>query len=74
MAYWNFKVLPRRTASDNILSDKAFNIACNPNYGYQGALSLMINEFFNKKSSGSGAKSEIMLSQQVAEEIKQTNN
>ena len=34
----------------------------------------MVNEFFNKKSSGSGAKSEIMLSQQVAEEIKQTNN
>ena len=34
----------------------------------------MVNEFFNKKSSVSGAKSEIMLSQQVAEEIKQTNN
>ena len=73
MAYGNFKVLLGRAASDKI-SDKAFNIVCNPKYGYQGALSLMVNEFFNKKSSGSGAKSEIMLSQQVAEEIKQTNN
>ena len=27
MAYGNFKNLPRRTASDKVLSNKAFNIA-----------------------------------------------
>ena len=30
MAYADFKDLPRRTASDKILKDKAFNIAKNP--------------------------------------------
>ena len=30
MAYRDFKGLPRRTASGNILRDKAFNIAKNP--------------------------------------------
>ena len=32
MAYGNFKDLPRRTASDKVLLDKAFNIAKNPEY------------------------------------------
>ena len=36
MAYGDFKDLTRRTASDKILSDKAFNIVKNPKYdGYQ---------------------------------------
>ena len=36
MAYGDFKDLTRRTASDKMLSDKAFNIAKNPKYdGYQ---------------------------------------
>ena len=36
MAYGHFKDLTRRTASDKILRDKAFNIAKNPKYdGYQ---------------------------------------
>ena len=30
MAYRDFKDLPRRTASDKVLRDKAFNIAKNP--------------------------------------------
>ena len=35
MAYGDFKDLKRRTASDTILRDKAFNIAKNPKYdGY----------------------------------------
>ena len=35
MAYGDFKDLTRRTASDKILHDKAFNIAKNPKYdGY----------------------------------------
>ena len=32
MAYGDFKDLTRRTASDKILPDKAFNIANNPKY------------------------------------------
>ena len=32
MAYGDFSVLKRRTASDKILRDKAFNIAKNPKY------------------------------------------
>ena len=36
MAYGGFKDLARRTASDKVLRDKAFNIAKNPKYdGYQ---------------------------------------
>ena len=40
MAYGDFKNLKRRTASDKILRDKAFNIAKNPKYDvYQRGLS-----------------------------------
>ena len=35
MTYGDFKDLPRRTASDKVLREKAFNIAKNPEYyGY----------------------------------------
>ena len=34
MAYRDFKDLKRRTASDKILGDKAFNIAKNPKYDW----------------------------------------
>ena len=56
MAYGDFKDLIRRTASDKILSDKAFNIAKNLNYdGYQRGLASMFYTFFNKKTSGSSS-------------------
>ena len=36
MAYGDFKDLTKRTQSDNVLKDKAFEIASNPKYdGYQ---------------------------------------
>ena len=55
MAYGDFKDIKRRTASDKILRDKAFNIAKNPKYdGYQRGLASMVYKFFDKKSSGSG--------------------
>ena len=39
MTYGDFKSLTRRTASDKILFDEAFNIAKNPKYdGYQRGL------------------------------------
>ena len=55
MAYGDFKDLARRTASDKVLRDKAFNIAKNPKYdGYQRGLASMVYKFFDKKSQGSG--------------------
>ena len=43
MAYGNFKDLPRITASDKVLRDKAFSLAKNPKYnGYQGGLASMV--------------------------------
>ena len=50
-AYGDFKDLTRRTASDKILHDKAFNIARNPKYdGYQCGLALMVYKFLDKKT------------------------
>ena len=54
MAYGYFKDLERRTASDKVLRDKAFNIAKNPKYdGYQRGLASIVYTFFDKKSPGS---------------------
>ena len=50
MTYGYFKDLTRRTASDNILCDKALNIAKNPKYdGYQCRLASLVYSFFDKK-------------------------
>ena len=49
MAYEDFKDLKRRTASDKILRDRAFNIAKNPKYdGYQRDLPSMVYIFLIK--------------------------
>ena len=58
MAYGDFKDLARRTASDKVLRDKAFNIAKNPKYdGYQRGLASMVYKFFDKKSASLSDKS-----------------
>ena len=50
-----FKDLPKRTAADKVLRDKAFKIASDQKYdGYQRGLASMVYKFFDKKSSGSG--------------------
>ena len=55
MAYGDFKDLARRTASDKVLRDKAFNIAKNPKYDrYQKGLASIVCKFFEEKSEGSG--------------------
>ena len=55
MAYGDFKDIKRRTASDKILRDKAFNIAKNLKYdAYQRGLASMVYKFFDKKSAGAG--------------------
>ena len=54
MAYGNFKDLSRRSASDKVSRDKAFNVAKNPKYdGYQTGLASMVYKFFVKKSKES---------------------
>ena len=71
MVYGDFKDLKRRTGSDKVLKDKAFNIAKNPKYdGYQRGLASMVYNFFDKKSTGSGvANNEIKQNLQVAKEL-----
>ena len=55
MAYGDFKDVRRRTFSDKVLKDKAFNIAKNPKYGgYQKGLASMV---FDKKSASLPDKS-----------------
>ena len=59
MAYGDFQDLTRKTVSDKILRDKAFNIAKNPKCtGYQPGLASLVYKFFDKKTSGSGIKNE----------------
>ena len=70
MTYGDFKDLKRRTASDKILRDKAFNIAKNPKYdGYQRGLASMVYKFFIKKSAGSGVNTPLEFNDQLAKEL-----
>ena len=57
MAYGKYKDLERRTKSDKVLKDKAFDIVDNPKYdGYQRGLASIAYKFFDKKSIGSVLK------------------
>ena len=73
MAYGDFKNLKRRTAADNVLRDKVFNITKNPKYdGYQRGLASMVYKLFDKKTKGSGitlANKSIPQQEQLAEEL-----
>ena len=55
MAYGDFKDLPKITAADKVLRNKAFKIASDD--GYQRELACMVYKFFDKKSQGSGLAS-----------------
>ena len=70
MGYEDFKDLKRRTFSDNVLRDKAFNIAKTPKYeGYQRGLASMVYKFFDKKSKGSGVNVEATHSEKLDKEL-----
>ena len=78
MAYGDFQDLKRRTASDKVLRDKAFNITKNPKYdGYQRGHASMVYKFFDKKSasfsdksvSGSGVNIPLKFNEQLADEL-----
>ena len=62
MTYGDFKDLAKRTASEKVLRDKAFNIV-------KSGLASMVYNFFDTKSSGSGIKNEITQNQQLAEQL-----
>ena len=69
MTYGDFKDL-KRTASDKILRDKAFNIAKNPKYGqYQKGLASMVYKFFDKKSADGGVTIPLEFNEQLAKEL-----
>ena len=70
MAYRDFTDLTRRTTSDKILRDKAFNIAKNSKYdGCQRGLASMVYKFFDKKASGGTVKNENISNKELAEEL-----
>ena len=52
IAYEGFKDLNRRTATDKVLPDKAFDIVNNPKYdGYKRGLTSMVYKLSDRKSS-----------------------
>ena len=70
MTYGKYKDLEKRTQSDKVLKDKAFEIASYPKYDrYQRGLASMVYKFFGKKSKGAGIKNEIKQNQQLANEL-----
>ena len=70
MAYGDFKDIVRRTASDKVLRDKAFNIAKSPIYdGYQRGLDSMVYKFFDEKSKRSGVNIAVKHNEQLAKEL-----
>ena len=71
MAYGDFKDLAKRTASDKVLRDKAFNIANNRKYHeYQRRLASVVYKFFDKKSAGSGVNITLESNEELAEELR----
>ena len=71
MAYGDYEYLTKRTDSDKILGDKAFNIAKNLKYdGYQRGLASMVYKSFDKKTSGSSIQNEDIISnKELAEKL-----
>ena len=70
MVYEDFKDLTRRTPSDKILHNKAFNIAKNPKYnGYQRDHTSMVYRFLDKEASGGTVKSENISNEELTEEL-----
>ena len=70
MAYGDFKDLNRRTATDKLFRDKAFNVAKNPKDDrLQRGLASMFYNFFDKKASDGAIRNEIMPNKESAKEL-----
>ena len=66
MAYGKSKDLVKRTQSDTVLKDKAFEIASDSKYdSYQRELVSMVYKFFDKKSKGSGTLLLLQINKQM---------
>ena len=66
LSVWHgdFKHLARRSSSDKVLHNKAFNNPKNPKYDcYQRGLASMVYKFFDQKSSATRAHSENLTTQ-----------
>ena len=64
-AYSNSKDLAKRTISDNILKDRAYEINRSCNYiGYQRVITSMVYKFFVKKT-----RSRVSVNEQLAKEL-----
>ena len=64
MAYRDFKDSNRKITADEVLRDKAFNIAKNLKCdGYQCGIASMVYRFFDKKNSGGTVKMKLYLIQ-----------
>ena len=73
MAFRNLKHLPRSTASDKILCDKAINISKTPTYdGFQTGLTSMVYKLFDKNGSNGGVRRADNLPLKI--KISQTSN
>ena len=60
-AYADHKDLINRTKSDNVLRDKAYDIASNTEYdGYQRSLASMVYKFFDKKATAEPSAKHVM--------------
>ena len=62
--------MTKRTQSDKVLKDKAFEIANDAKHsGYERSLAAMAYKIFDKKSKGVGIKNKIKENQQLANEL-----
>ena len=70
MAYGDFKNLDRKTFTNKVLRDKAFNIVKDRKYdGYQRGLASMVYKSFDKKAFGSGVKNENISNKELAKQL-----
>ena len=70
MVYGEFKDLARRTASEDTLPDKAFNITENlKNDGYQKGFASIVYKFFDKKTLDGTVKNENISNKELAGEL-----
>ena len=70
MVYGEFKDLARRTASEDTLPDKAFNITKNlKNDGYQKGFASIVYKFFDKKTLDGTVKNENISNKELAGEL-----
>ena len=70
MAYGDLKNLDRKTFTNKVLRDKAFNIAKDRKYdGYQRGLASMVYKSFDKKAFGSGVKNENISNKELAKQL-----